>query len=261
MFKFELSYCCLFRELQHAEMQNAIAQLAVMDNQLKTLVQNGVLMRVSAESVQSKIVQMMNCLMRQQVMIEVMWREIESGAFMTSSSTVADASVAKNQKHLTPVCLPIPVFRKLLDEHAIDSYLLESHGLFVLDFDLLKEKVLIGEFNEQKSQWFSGKHCIEAWVVYGLFCKEKPSSNDISLRMSFVSSALQAVIKKEMETQTLPAMSPRARLEDFFTAWLEFVEARERQRRDNSSLVCQIVLLTISLEKKMDYLTSKKQKR
>ena len=83
----------------------------------------------------------------------------------------------------------------------------------------------VGVGAQQKSEALKGQHFfIDAWDVYGLFEFHPVPESRLSLRMSFVNSGLQSVLKKEAESSATSVMSPSVRLKQWFRLWLDFVE-------------------------------------
>ena len=88
-------------------------------------------------------------------------------------------------------------------------------------FHIFEEEVQVGCGQQVTCQALKGQtFVIDAWDVYGL-SEFAVGSAKVSLRMSFVTSGLLAVLKKEDQKALFAknSLSPSVRLEEWFRLW------------------------------------------
>lgn len=254
---FNYSFGHSVRNIRHDELQRTINQLNQVDAKLKDMVEKGSLMLEQSQPVQQKLLQKMSSLRRQQVLLELFWREIEGPAFLNCNEHIFEglSEYKSSQKHQTRIMMSFVAFKRLLAQHPIDESCLQQKGWFVLQFHNFEEEVQVGCGQRVTCQALKGQtFVIDAWDVYGL-SEFAVGSAKVSLRMSFVTSGLLAVLKKEADKgpSATSRLSPSGRLEEWFRLWLDFVE------HDHDG-IHQILLWATPLEKKEAYLGAKKQK-
>ena len=223
------------------------------------MVEKGSLTLEQSQTVQHKLLQKMNSLRRQQVLLELFWKEIEGPAFLNCNEHIFEglSECKSSQKHQTRIMMTFVAFKRLLAQHPIDQFCLQQRGWFVLQFHKFEEEVQVGCGQQVTCQALKGQtFVIDAWDVYGLSEFVPVGSAKVSLRMSFVTSGLLAVLKKEDQKGLFAksSLSPSVRLEEWFRLWLDFVETHEHD------CIHQILLWATPFEKKEAYLGAKKQK-
>ena len=223
------------------------------------MVEKGSLTLEQSQTVQHKLLQKMNSLRRQQVLLELFWKEIEGPAFLNCNEHIFEglSECKSSQKHQTRIMMTFVAFKRLLAQHPIGQFCLQQRGWFVLQFHKFEEEVQVGCGQQVTCRALKGQtFVIDAWDVYGLSEFVPVGSAKVSLRMSFVASGLLAVLKKEDQKGLFAksSLSPSVRLEEWFRLWLGFVETHEHD------CIHQILLWATPFEKKEAYLGAKKQK-
>lgn len=239
------------RNLKHRELQRIPDHLNQADNMLKNMVEKGTLTQTQGQSVQNTILDKMESVRRLTLLLELLWLDVEGPAFVNCGEHLAAGLKGKNQKQSVNIMMSFDQFKKLIwNKGIVADDLLK--GWLVLDFSKLTENVLVGDQNHVKEVSLNESHFVESWDVYG----SRPGKDkSVSLRMSFVTSALESVLKKV----TAASLSHSERLEEWFRLWLDFVEERERRSQQVSEvLACQLLLITTPYQE-VDYL-AKKQK-
>ena len=191
------------------------------------------------------------------MLLELFWGEIEGPAFLNCNEHIFEglSECKAGHKHQKRIMMTFVAFKRLLAQHPIDQFCLQQRGWFVLQFDKFEEEVQVGSGQQVICQALKGQtFVIDAWDVYGL-SEFAVGSAKVSLRMSFVTSALLAVLKKEEQKALLAknSLSPSVRLEEWFRLWLEFIE----QEHD---CLHQILLWATPFDQKEAHLGVKKQK-
>ena len=256
---FNYSFFLFVRNIRHGQLQRTINQLNQVDGKLKDMVEKGSLTREQGQTVQNKLLEKMQSLRMQQTLLDLFWKEIDGPAFLNSNEHIFEglSEFKSSQKRQTRIMMTFVAFKRLLAQRPIDQDCLQQKGWFVLQFHKFEEEVQVGCGQQVTCQALKGQtFVIDAWDVYGLSEFLPVGSAKVSLRMSFVTSGLLAVLKKEAEKGLFArsTLSPSVRLEEWFRLWLDFVETHEHD------CIHQILLWATPLEKKEAYLGAKKQK-
>ena len=102
------------RKLRHAELQRIALELRQLDSLLKNLVDTSTLTLLEAESLQTSVLDKYNSLRRQQVLLELLWLDVEAPAFLNSAEHVINGDPKKYWRHLSRVTMTFDSFKQLL---------------------------------------------------------------------------------------------------------------------------------------------------
>lgn len=249
------------RQARYKGIEEQIASLLQIDVSLRDMVENHKMSSQQSLSVQRKIVVKLRKLRRQAVLLELLWLWTEGHSFVAAIDQVAVEVPAKDPKHFTVVQMSFRVFKELLEEHPIDEECLQQHGLVCLDFSALCEQVLVQSVKEKTWDWksFQGKYCIESFTAY-VFDHSAPSDSiSVRTKLTFLHLALGAVVRKVENQRTDLSMTSSMRLEKWFDLYLEQIWCHESSQQA-ASPDCRLILWMIPLQKRLEYLDSKRAK-
>ena len=136
-----------------------------------------------------------------------------------------------------------------------------SAALVCLDFSALCEQVLVQSVKEKTWDWKSiqGKYCIESFTAY-VFDHSAPSDSiSVRTKLTFLHLALGAVVRKVENQRTDLSMTSSMRLEKWFDLYLEQIWCHESSQQA-ASPDCRLILWVIPLQKRLEYLDSKRAK-
>ena len=252
------------RKNRHAELQRIAFYLSQLDSLLKNLVDTSTLTLLEAESLQTSLLDKFNSLRRQQVLLELLWLDVQAPAFLNSGEHVTIGPGGRNRywRHLSKVTMTFDSFKELLKTDPVPEKQLANDGWLCLDFRKFHEDVLLEEEKKAvKRTRLEGLWFLEFWDVYGLFDPQPRGPPRFSVRMSVVTSALQSLIKEELKKEKSKSMSPCQRLQQWFSLWLDHVETREhRSLHGDIKPKCQIVLWMILEHEKRKFIEMRKER-
>ena len=204
-------------------------ELSQLYSLLKNLVDTSTLTLLEAESLQTSVLDKYNSLRRQQVLLELLWLDVEASAFLNSGEHVTGGP-KKYWRHLSKVTMTFDSFKQLLKTDPLAEKQLANDGWLCFDFRKFHEDVLLEEEKKPvKRTRLEGLWLLEFWDVYGLFDPQPRGPPRFSVRMSVVTSALQSLIREEMKAEKSKSMSPCQRLQQWFSLWLDHVQTREHR--------------------------------
>ena len=255
---------CLVRKIKRQEIEKHIENLGELDFMLKTQVEKKVLTKSQGESLQATILDKLSILKRQQALMDLLWKHFDGPAFLNCSEHVCGEKVSRNHDHCIQVVMSFDSFKQNLDRGPfLDSDLLCEKGWLVFDGLRSDENMSVRRANDRLKQLtvLSERVVLDHFDVYGVTDSDSRNVNTpgVTLRMSFVGSALVTVLRKERECRASPEFTPTERLETWFRLWLNYVEGRE-QRSMQELVSCQIRLWLCPFEKKVSFLERKKAK-
>lgn len=238
---------------QHADKWNSVDQL------LKNMLEKKVITSDQAAGLQVKVVERLSMLRRQQVLLDLLWADIEGPAFLNCTEHVHQDKFSANLKHCISALMPVTSFQQILSRNLVDPDLLQSDGWVVMDFDgSVVPMVLSVAETKTPPHWLQGKFFLEFFDAYNL---HDPKTSAFTLRFSFVNSALKAVMKKERAQRSWLDMNPSEQLVKWFQLWIEYVQMCEQSLPEQSNTNCQIRLWLTEIHKKQNFLApTKKQK-
>ena len=255
---------CLVRKIKRQEIEKHIDNLGELDAMLKTQVETKVLTKSQGESLQATILDKLSILKRQQALMDLLWKHFEGPAFLNCSEHVSGEKVSRNHDHCIQVLMSFDSFKQNFErDRFLDHDLLCEKGWLVLIGLSSEEDMLVGRANEtlKKQTELRESVVIEHFDVYGVTDSDPRNvkTPGVTLRMSFVGSALVTVLQKEKNSTAPAEFTPTDRLETWFRLWLNYVEGRE-QRSMQNLVSCRIRLWLCPLEKKITYHERKKPK-
>ena len=250
------------RRQRHRDLVAMEHQLNQLDGILKSLVEKKILTPKEGESLQDSVIDKMNSISRQRVLLELLWLDVEGPGFFSCSEHVSRDLETKNQKHLDRIIMSFSSFQNLLRHNAIMPEYLLKHGWLCLNFDVFQAPVLMGSGTGSNHEAVvEGQRFVEFFDLYGIFNPRPRGHPRMSLRMSFVSSALLQTLKNETQNPTPSMRPPVERLTNWFCLWLDHVETREQRSLQDFTAECQIILWVCTIGSKMQYLQSRQETR
>ena len=165
---------------------------------------------LEAESLQTSVLDKYNSLRRQQVLLELLWLDVQAPAFLNSGEIVINEKDPKKYwRHLSKVTMTFDSFRQLLKTDPIAEEQLATDGWLCFDFKNFYDDVSVkeGEKTVRRTR-LEGLWYVEFWDVYGLLDPQPHGPPRFSVRMSVVTSALQSLLREEMKAERSNSMSP-----------------------------------------------------